>query len=193
MGFADYIGEGIKHILDPAGVDHMLFLLVLAAVHQPREWKKVLVLATGFTIGHSITLALVAFGEIKPDLAMVEFLIPVTILLTILMNLFRLRRRAGHGNGAIQFLMVIGFGLIHGMGFSTYLKMLVGKGNPIAMPLLAYNIGVEIGQVIFLLAFFVVTLLIHSMTRIKHRDWVIFILGGGLSLTLLLISETWPW
>ena len=193
MNFVDYLTEGMNHILDPGGLDHMLFLLVLASVYPPVEWKKVIVLATGFTIGHSITLALVSLGKIKPDMELVEFLIPVTIFLTIVMHLFRLRRRAGESNGAVQFLIVIAFGLIHGMGFSTYLKMLVGKGSSITQPLLAYNIGVEIGQLFFLLGFFIITLLVHALTRIKHRDWLIFDLGAGMSLTLLLISDTWPW
>ena len=96
-------------------------------------------------------------------------------------------------NLSVCFVLVTIFGLIHGMGFSPYLKMLIPKDESLTMPLVAFNLGVETGQIVFLLAFLVIQIVIHSLTRIKHREWVIFVLGCTLSLTLLFISERFPW
>lgn len=193
MGFWGFFGEGIHHILDPNGIDHMLFLIAMAVVFIPSQWKSIFILATGFTMGHSITLAAITFEWFYVPLKWVEFGIPCTILLTILANLASMRKRKGMMNVGVYFILVTLFGLIHGMGFSPYLKMLIPEGDSLTMPLFAFNLGVEAGQIIFLLGFLVIQIVVHSLTRIKHREWVIFMLGCTLSLTLLFISERLPW
>lgn len=193
MGFWDFFKEGILHILDPNGIDHMLFLLAMAVVFIPSQWKSIFILATGFTIGHSITLIAITFEWFHIPSKWVEFGIPCTILLTVLANLAGMRRRKGMMNVSVYFLLVTLFGLIHGMGFSPYLKMLIPKGESLNVPLLAFNLGVEAGQIMFLMGFLVIQIIVHSLTRIKHREWVIFALGCVFSLTLLFISERLPW
>ncbi len=193
MNFQDFLSEGFQHILDPKGYDHMLFLLALVAGYTPRDWRKFIALATSFTIGHSITLALVVFKLVKPNTSIIEWLIPVSILLTALLNLRRVHRKhQGDENMAVKFLITLFFGLIHGLGFSTYLKMLLGKTEDLGIPLLGFNLGVEAGQLLFLLAFFIILLFVHSLSRIKHRDWIIFVSGGCAFMSLFMSIEAWP-
>lgn len=193
MSFGEFIVEGACHIADLRAYDHILFIIALAVVFETRDWRKLVGLVTAFTIGHSITLALVTFDVHLLSSTWVEFFIPVTILLTSLMHLASLRRRVSSVSMGVKFLVVLIFGLIHGMGFSPYLKMLVGKDDPIALPLFAFNIGVEIGQLLILLGFFIISGLVFGLTRVKHREWCIFVLGGTSFLSLILLIENWPW
>ncbi|MGB0422861.1 MAG: HupE/UreJ family protein [Flavobacteriales bacterium] len=193
MSFGEFLVEGALHIADLRAFDHILFIVALAVVFDPRDWRKLFGLVTAFTIGHSITLALVSFDYQLLPSKWVEFFIPVTILLTSIMHLFALRRRVSSMSMGLKFIVVLLFGLIHGMGFSPYLKMLVGKDDPIALPLFAFNIGVEIGQLLILLCFFIISGLIYGLTRVKHREWSIFVLGGTSFLSLVILIENWPW
>jgi len=193
MDFQLFFIEGLNHILDPKGFDHMLFLLALVASYTPRDWRKFIGLATAFTIGHSITLALVVYGVVNSNPALIEWLIPVSILITALLNLRRVHHKHhDKENMAVKFFITLVFGLIHGMGFSSYLRMLVGKGNDLAIPLLGFNLGVELGQLLFLLAFFIILVFVHSLSRIKHRDWIIFMSGACASMALFMSIESWP-
>lgn len=193
MNFGDFLIEGAWHIADLQAYDHILFLIALAVVFEPSQWRKLITIVTAFTIGHSITLALVSLDVVLVPSKWVEFFIPLTILLTSLMNLLSLRRRISKTNMGVKFLVVLVFGFIHGMGFSPYLKMLVGKDQSIAQPLLAFNIGVELGQLLILLGFFIISGLIYGLTRAKHREWNIFILGGTTLMSIVLLIENWPW
>ncbi|MGB1031314.1 MAG: HupE/UreJ family protein, partial [Flavobacteriales bacterium] len=139
MSFGEFLVEGALHIADLRAFDHILFIVALAVVFDPRDWRKLFGLVTAFTIGHSITLALVSFDYQLLPSKWVEFFIPVTILLTSIMHLFALRRRVSSMSMGLKFIVVLLFGLIHGMGFSPYLKMLVGKDDHIALPLFAFN------------------------------------------------------
>lgn len=152
--FLIYLELGFHHILDIEGYDHILFLLTLALPFIISDWRKLAITVTAFTIGHSLTLFLVVADLLTVNSDWVEFLIPVTILLTGLYNLLKISSlfQVTSSNQSIQVLYVgaLLFGLIHGMGFSNYLKSLLGSSSEIAKPLLAFNIGVELGQLLFL-------------------------------------------
>lgn len=152
--FLIYLELGFHHILDIEGYDHILFLLTLALPFVFSDWRKLATTVTAFTIGHSLTLFLVVADLLTVNSDWVEFLIPVTILLTGLYNLLKVSSlfQVTSSNQSIQVLYVgaLLFGLIHGMGFSNYLKSLLGSTGEIAKPLLAFNIGVELGQLLFL-------------------------------------------
>lgn len=193
MSFKDYLFEGALHISDLQAYDHILFIVALAVIFEPKDWRKLVGLVTAFTIGHSITLALVSFNMVVLESKWVEFLIPLTILLTSLMHLFSLKRRVSKVSMGLKLLVVVLFGLVHGMGFSPYLKMLVGKDESMALPLFAFNIGVELGQLMILLVFFVISGLVYGLSPVKHREWSIFILGGTSFLSLVILIENWPW
>ncbi len=134
--------------------------MALCAVYSARDWRKVLILVTAFTVGHSITLALATFGVVAYSSTIIEFLIPCTIFITAVTNLFRSETGVEKSSIHINYLFAGGFGLIHGLGFSTLLRELLGKSENIVSLLLAFNIGLEFGQIIIVGIFMAATFLL---------------------------------
>jgi hypothetical protein len=187
-----YLELGFRHISDLAGYDHILFLIVLCAIYQLHQWKTLLVLVTAFTVGHSITLALTSFSVISIKSEIIEFLIPVTILATAIHNLF-IKPASQISEYTRAYWMALFFGFIHGMGFANYFRALLMDETSIFIPLLGFNLGIELGQLI--IVFFIVTTA-HIFTkrlRVSERDWNVFISGSGFSLSLLLMFENKFW
>jgi HupE / UreJ protein len=189
--FALYLDMGYDHILDVRnGYDHILFVLALCAVYGTRDWRKVLIMVTSFTIGHSITLALATFGVVQYSSKVIEFLIPVTIFITAISNLFRTEESVNRSNIHINYLFAGGFGLIHGLGFSTLLREMLGKSTNITSPLLAFNIGLEIGQIIIVAIFMALTFIIVDLAGVSRRDWKFVISSAVAGIALILIKES---
>lgn len=189
--FQVYFKLGLQHILDIQGFDHILFILALCAVYVARDWKKILILVTAFTIGHSLTLALATFNVIQIRSEVIEFLIPVTIAITALVTLFKPKPSTGRGI-QLNYLFAIFFGLIHGLGFSNYLKELLGKEVSIWQPLLAFNLGLEAGQIVIVAAFLVTTSLL-SLAGISRREWTLIVSAFVLGVACMLMLETKFW
>src|SRR5687767_1448094 len=154
--FGIYFSLGKDHILDYSnGYDHILFVIALCALYQMRDWKQVLILVTAFTLGHSLTLALSTLDIISVRADLIELLIPVTILITAVSNIFRKEDNLSTRDLQINYFYAGFFGLIHGLGFSTYLKAILGKNQSIVSQLFAFNIGLEFGQIIIVGIFLV--------------------------------------
>ena len=132
--FELYFKLGLQHIADLKGYDHILFILILCAVYSLKEWKRVLVLVTAFTIGHSLTLALATLDLIRVDGDLIEFLIPLTIFLTALANLFARKHQVSPLLHYLKYTAALFFGLIHGLGFSNYLRSLLGTERGLVLP-----------------------------------------------------------
>jgi len=188
--FRLYLELGLEHIADLQGYDHILFVAMLCAVYTFKEWKQVLILITAFTIGHSLTLALATLNVIRVPTAWVEFLIPVTIFITAAGNI--VAGKPGHASARIKYTMALFFGLIHGLGFSNYLRSLLGKHDSIIVPLLAFNIGVELGQILIVLCVLFLTIMMLHIFRVKQRDWIMVLAGAGAGIALTLMLERWP-
>ncbi len=139
---------GFRHIVDISAMDHILFLLALAAIYRPRDWRDAMWVVTAFTIGHSITLVLAVTGLVTLPSALIEFLIPITILITALENILVSDRGRAWWSGHYRPIFAGVFGLVHGAGFANYLKALFV--DHIAVPLLGFNLGIEAGQVVVL-------------------------------------------
>ncbi len=190
--FETYLSLGFQHISDLNGYDHILFILALCALYRPNDWKKVIGLVTAFTIGHSITLALSTLNIVLLSPEIIEFLIPVTIFITALSNFIFYRDHTPVRIGR-QYTFALFFGLIHGMGFSNYLKMLLGKESHIFEPLLAFNVGLEIGQLLIVFAFMLLTWLVTNVMKLSFRYWMYLISGITAILSVSLMSETKFW
>ena len=187
--FELYLRLGFKHIADVNGYDHIIFILALCAGYSFANFRKILILVTAFTIGHSITLALSTLKIISISSSLVEFLIPVTILITAISNLFY----SNKGRGQFIYLVTVFFGLIHGLGFSNYLKELIGKKSSILTPLLAFNIGLELGQILIVAIQFLVLFIAMTLFKLNHKNWNIFISGAAFGIALILIIENKIW
>jgi hypothetical protein len=167
-----YFKMGLNHVLDFSAYDHILFLIVLAVVFSFKQWKKVLWLVTLFTIGHSITLALAAFEILKIRVDIIEFLIPLTIFITGVINIIS-TNKAVKGTENINLIFALFFGLIHGLGFSNYFKMMIGFEENKLFPLIEFALGIEVAQVIIVLAILIISTLILKIKKITRKHWVI--------------------
>jgi len=191
-----YINLGFQHISDLAGYDHILFLLALCAVYSIDQWRRLFVLVTAFTVGHSITLALSSFGWVIIPSHIIEFLIPVTILITAIRNVAvpaSDQPIGAQGNMTVHYLVALCFGFIHGLGFSNYFRALMMDNSSITIPLLGFNLGIEIGQLLVVSVIVIVASMVVKFTQVKHRDWNIFISGAAAGISIVLINETAFW
>ncbi|MEO1260048.1 MAG: HupE/UreJ family protein [Bacteroidota bacterium] len=189
--FSAFLKLGFDHISDLQAYDHLLFIITLCAIYEWREWKKLLVLVTAFTLGHSVTLALSALDVIRVPSDLVELLIPVTIVLTALHNIVTKKESGGLFSRlvSINYFLALFFGLIHGMGFANYFRNLFGEMGGVIKPLFAFNLGIELGQLLIVAVFFGVYLLLSSLFKIKHREWNVFISGAGAGVAITLILD----
>ncbi|MFY7672141.1 HupE/UreJ family protein [Tenacibaculum sp. MEBiC06402] len=170
--FILYFKMGLFHVLDIKAYDHILFLIVLAVVYQFKQWKKVVWLITLFTIGHSITLGLSAYNILKVRADLVEFLIPLTIFITGLMNVLT-ARKASVGKENQNLFFALFFGLIHGLGFSNYFKAMIGRSQDKLVPLLEFALGVEVAQIIIVGLILLIGGLVQSVFGVNRRDWIL--------------------
>ena len=191
--FRIFLELGWDHILQADGLDHKLFIIALASVYVVSDWKKVLILITAFTIGHSITLAMATLGFIPFNDELIEFLIPVTIFLTAVSNLFLKEYRLAFRKIQTNYVLALVFGLIHGLGFSNYLRAILGKNTEIVSQLLAFNLGLEIGQIIIVAVFLVITFIFVDIFGVSRRDWRLVISSavGGIAFYLFTHTPFW--
>ena len=191
--FYMYLRLGLEHILDIHGYDHILFVLALCAIYVASDWKKVLVLVTAFTVGHSLTLALATFQIIRMNSELVEMLIPVTIFLTAVSNIFRSKstKPASYINN--NYILALFFGLIHGMGFSNYLRALLGRDSSILKQLFAFNVGLEVGQIIIVGIFMLFSFILITVLGVRQRDWNLVVSSAIAGISLMLITQTEYW
>lgn len=191
--FRLYFQLGTQHILDIKGYDHILFVVALTTIYLVKDWGKILVLVTAFTIGHSITLALATLRVINVNTHLIEFLIPVTILVTAMSNMLRNRPEQNTKKIQLNYWMALFFGLIHGLGFSNYLRGLLGKDETIFAQLLAFNLGLEFGQIVIVLLFMALTFLFIDVIGVSRRDWRLVISSGiaAIATTLMIENKFW--
>jgi len=192
--FSTFLELGFEHILDPQGYDHILFVIALCAIYKLSEWRKVAILVTAFTLGHSITLALAALDIIKFSPAVIEFLIPVTIFITAVYNV--IRKPSDLDDTAtfsakvnLNYAFAAFFGLIHGMGFSNFFKssIMPGEEGMLVRQLFAFNLGVELGQLVIVAFILVASFMAFNVFKVKQREWTLFISGAaaGVAITLM--------
>ena len=186
-----YLQIGFHHIADIRGIDHILFIVALCIRYQFTDWKKLLVLVTAFTIGHSITLALSVFDIINYSMSWIEFLIPATIVITAFSNVF-VKKFVFKAKFPLIYFLALFFGLIHGMGFSSYLKSLLGKGESVIWQLLAFNLGLEVGQIMIVLIILIITLIFVNLFKVNRREYLLFISAIAFALALQMAFERFP-
>jgi hypothetical protein len=183
-----YTQIGFNHIANLSGMDHILFVAALCIRYQLSDWKKWLILVTSFTIGHSVTLVLSVFNYLDFSTNWIEFLIPVTILITAISNMF-VKQFSFNSKFPVIYFFALFFGLIHGLGFSFYLKSLLGLQQNIAPALLAFNVGLEIGQILIVMAILVISFIFVTLLKAPRRDFILIVSGGILTLSLQMAIE----
>lgn len=188
--FLFYLKLGWEHIISLDALDHQLFVLALVAVYSYNDFKKILILVTAFTIGHSVTLALSILDIVRVPTNWVEFLIPLTIAITALDNI--LMKNKQKTLMTMNYYLALIFGLIHGMGFANTARVMLAKEQSIFVPLLGFNIGLELGQLLVVIIILVVLFILLNIFRVNRKDWIMFVSSGVFSLSLKMALERLP-
>jgi hypothetical protein len=192
--FLLYFNIGLKHVLDSNAYDHVLFLMALVVPFAFKDWKKVLILVSLFTIGHTVALMLSVFEVLQVNAAIVEFLIPITILITAGYHLFTAGKPAKKERISFVEIVTLFFGIIHGLGFSNYFKsILPGNATDKLLPLMEFALGIEGAQLIVVLAVLVASNVAQSVFNFSKRDWALILSAFiiGVVLPMLIENEIW--
>jgi hypothetical protein len=180
---------GMYHVLDINAYDHILFLIVLTVPYVFKDWKRVLLLVSVFTLGHTLSLLLASYKIIMVNASLVEFLIPITILIVALYNVFTAAKKAPSEKIGILFFSTLFFGLVHGRGFAREFLMFVGQTDNKLIPLLEFALGIELAQLIVVFVVLVLALICQTIFRFSKRDWVMVISAVVIGLIIPMLIE----
>jgi hypothetical protein len=185
IDFWFYINEGLTHILDLDGLDHFYFIISFCILFSFKDWKKIIGLVTAFTIGHCITLFLSGLELVTINADTVELLIPITILLSCLNNFYiLLKDKQTKQQLSLTYIILLVFGLIHGLGFSNYIKMMLFDDESIVLPLLGFNIGIELAQLLIVAGLLAVISIIQLVLK-SHIKWIRLVVNAIIFLLVL--------
>lgn len=188
--FITHVELGFKHVLDFNGYDHILFLIVLAVIFSFSQWKKVLLMITFFTVGHTFTLSLATYQIVTIKETVIEFLIPITILITAVVNILKFSINSSKREKTNLFFALF-FGLIHGLGFSNFLRVTLGRSEDKLIPMLEFALGIELAQIVIVLSVLILgTVLIHFF-RVSKRDWVVITSAIVIGITIPIIRDSY--
>lgn len=189
--FLTYLKIGIDHILNIKEYDHALFIITLALTHASQEWKKMFILLSAFTIGHCSTLILSTLDVFHVDSPIVETTIAITILATCFLNFFYKEKRdeRERNKDTFRYIMGLAFGSIHGLGFSNHLTSLINTTESAGLPLIAFTLGIEVGQLTISIVLMIVSFLLVNLFRIKRRDFVLIASGAISAIAFILLNE----
>lgn len=185
--FGFFFSLGWEHIISSDALDHQLFIAALAAIYLIKDWKQVLILVTAFTIGHSLTLALSVMDVVRFPANWVEFLIPVTIVITACSNMFQ--KKFTKQSVRINYFLALFFGLIHGMGFANSIRFMLASDQSLGWGLFGFNVGLEVGQIVVVLVLLLIAHLAVSVFKVNRREWVIFLSSAVFALSLKIALE----
>lgn len=186
-----YFRLGLEHVLDWNAYDHILFLIVLVVAYSFHSWKRVLWLVSIFTLGHTLSLFLSVYEIVLVDSTWIEFLIPVTILVTAIFNMINAKKKESKNNISVLYLTTAFFGIIHGLGFSTYFKMIASGTESVFLPLLEFALGIETAQVIVVLCVMILGFILQNMLQVKRRDWILVVSAIVIGIILPILKENY--
>jgi hypothetical protein len=186
--FQIYLHLGFKHIIDLRGSDHILFIMALTARYVWSDWRQLLILVTAFTIGHSVTLALSVLQWVNLPINLIELLIPITILITAFAN-FWVKSFDFKSKYPIIYFFALFFGLIHGLGFSNYLRSLLGKEESVLGPLFSFNLGLELGQLLIVSVILIISFIFVSLLKLDRKRFIQVMTGICFLLAANMVWE----
>lgn len=179
--FSSFFINGWEHIVDINAYDHLLFVMTLCAAFKLEQWKQILVIITAFTIGHSGTLILSALDVIPANSKLIDTLIPFTIMITAIANIVNYGKEGKFSDTKIKYTIALVFGLIHGLAFASNFKFMLFTDS-IIMPLFAFNIGIEVGQLFIVLLFTIALWVYTKFIKGEHLKWNLFVSGAGFGI-----------
>ena len=187
---AFYFTTGWHHIISWGALDHILFIIALSAIYLIDNWKQVLILVTAFTIGHSLTLALSVYDIIRLNERWVEFLIPFTIFATGVFNF--MAKNFKPKSLRLNYFLALFFGLVHGMGFANTIRFMLAKDQNIAIPLLSFNVGLEVGQIVVVAVILLFSFTLVNKLKLSRQWWVWGLSTCAIIISLNMMIDRWP-
>ena len=181
---------GLNHVLDLNGYDHVLFLMVLAVPYLFKDWKRVLLLVSTFTLGHTLSLVLASYDIVSVNAKLVEFLIPITILITAIYNVFTAGKKERGNKIGLYFFTTLFFGLVHGLGFAREFRMFAGQSENKLELLVEFALGIELAQVIIVFIVLFIGFLFQTIFRFSRRDWVMVLSAIVIGLVIPMIIQS---
>lgn len=189
-----YFNTGLRHVLDIHAYDHVLFLIALTIPYAFKDWQRVLLLVTLFTVGHTMALLLSVYGFVQIKVNLVEFLIPITILITAFFHLFTAGKNAKKESISFIAIVTLFFGIIHGLGFSNYFNtILPGNASAKMLPLLEFALGIEAAQVIVVLIVLILSYIVQTVFRFSKRDWTLVMSSFVIGVVIPMVIESDIW
>lgn len=190
--FLFYLKLGFNHVMDIKAYDHVLFFLVLVVPYTFNSWKRVIWLVTVFTVAHTLTLMLSVYGVVSVKASLVEFLIPITILVTALFNVFTASKSPKKERFGLVLIASLFFGLIHGLGFSNYFKQIIASEENKLVPMLEFALGIELAQILVVFLVLILAFVGQTLFRFNRRDWVMVMSAIVIGVVLPMVIEGWP-
>lgn len=187
--FSLYFNLGLDHVLDWQAYDHVMFLLVLVAAYSFNSWKRVLGLVSLFTLGHTLSLFLSVYGVVRVNSSWVEALIALTIFITACYNIVTAKRKEHHKNMLLLYITTAFFGIIHGLGFSGYFKMISSNITGKFIPLLEFSLGIESAQLIVVITALIFAFIFQRFLKVNRRDWILVISAIVIGVILPILIE----
>lgn len=185
-----YYKLGLEHVLDWLAYDHVLFVIALIAAYSFSSWKRILWLVSIFTIGHTLSLFLAVYGIVKVNASWVELLIALTIIFTAFYNILTAKKREHQRNIVILYFSTAFFGIIHGLGFSKYFKMVFPESSNKFFPLVEFALGIESAQIIVVASVLIVSFILQNGLRVSRRDWILVISAIVIGVILPVLRDT---
>jgi hypothetical protein len=189
-----YFQIGLKHVLDSSAYDHILFLAALTVPYAFKDWKRILILVSIFTAGHTVALFLSVFEIITIKASFIEFLIAITIFFTAIYNLFTAGKTNKNAGLSWVGFITLFFGIIHGLGFSNYFNsILSGSATDKLTPTLEFALGIEAAQIIVVFVILSIAFVVQNLFKFSKRDWTLVIssLIIGVIIPMIIESEIW--
>lgn len=181
---------GWEHIMSWEALDHLLFIAALTSLYSFKQWKQLLVLVTAFTFGHTLTLALSTYKIVRFNNEWIEFLIPVTIIITSIFNWVHKGKMPKKME--LNYLLTLFFGLIHGMGFASAIKQMLIGTQTIVIPLLSFNLGIEAGQLVVVLLLLYLSKIMVDIIGLSQKSWTMTISLITFILSIYFCIVRWP-
>ena len=189
--FISNLQHGIYHVVHINAYEHILFLIVLSLPYFFKDWKRILLLITIFTVGHCLSLSLVTYNIVSLNIRVTSFLIPLTILIVSLFNIFTSGKKTHQSKFGFLFFITLFFGLIHGLGFANELKSLISASENKLLAIVEIALGIEIGQLIIAFIVIFLSFICQTIFRFSRRDWIMVIsaIVLGSVLPILITNE----
>jgi hypothetical protein len=189
-----YFEKGVRHILNPYAYDHILFLIALSVPYAFKDWARLLLLVTVFAVGHTVALLLSVFGVIIIKGNLVDFLIPITILIVALFHLFTAGKSSKKESISVVLFITLFFGIVHGLGFKVYFNS-IASGSPQSklLPLAELGLGIEVGQIVVILVVLILSYIVQTFFRFSKRDWTLVMSSFIIGVVLPMIIESKIW